>query len=296
MTARILTCTTAQYHADHESLGPPALHNSYAKVIVQSSPMHAWYLHPRLGGAAHEATAAMDAGSLMHALVLNQPMDEFLAEYEIIDVPDFKKLDARALRDAAIAAGKKPVKKDAFAAALAEARTAAQAIVIRLAALDEPIVFDGESEVKVEWEESLTDPVNEILCRGMLDHVRFHAKGATIYDLKKCESAADESCRKAIANYGYDIQGAAYTSALGKLHPELLGRIDFVDVFVEIEPPYGVNPIAFGGATRHRGEVLWAKACREWALAMKTGKWRGYSSGRKELDVAPWALSQAEEL
>jgi PDDEXK-like uncharacterized protein DUF3799 len=289
VTARLLTCTTAEYHLDLKNTpdAPIALHNSSAKRLIEKSPMHAHAIHPRLGAKGRDTTKAMDAGTLMHALILGQPMDSFV----VLDVADYKTKDARALRDAAIADGMQPVKR----ADLEEAKVAAAQIVVRLAELETPILFTGESEVKIEWEENDHEG-NITLCRGMIDHVILRPGGATIYDLKTIEGADEESCKRQIANYGYDIQGAAYTSALAKLYPHLQGRIEFVDVFVEIEPPYGVNPLSHGGPTRHRGEMLWAKACREWAIAMKTGKWRGYSTGTRTTDVPTWALMQTEEL
>jgi hypothetical protein len=269
VTARILTCTTAEYMAD--PCETPSLSASIAKRIIHQSPLHAWQYHPRLGGTRSNATAEQDTGTLLHALLLNQPMEGFA----IAPFSDFRKNIAKEWRDAAESMGKIVVKEDEFA----EAKRLADSI--RHQCSERGIEFSGESEVKVEWTESTSD--GPVLCRGMMDRLL----PKRILDLKSCARADLQSCAQAVVRYGYDIQGAAYRSAskalLGVSRP-------FVLVFFEKEPPYAVTPVTLNGQFENLGEVKWERACRTWARCLRENVWPGYVSEVTPIEAPPWAL------
>ena len=273
MTARLLDISTADYHADVGS-GVPRLSASIARELVAKSPLHAWQIHPRLGGTPRAPTEKMDAGSLVHALLLGDGMDEFA----VIDVADFRTKAAQALRDAAIEQGKTVIK----AADLARTTLVVNRLRERLT--DIGIDLTGTSEMKVEWTETVAGET--VLCRGMMDHVI----GPQILDLKTTTSADLKSCARHVIEYGYDIQGAAYVSALGKLHPELRGRGEFVAVFLETEPPYAVTPVRFDGTLRELGQRKWERAVKTWGQCLRTGIWPGYVGGITQIEAPTWAL------
>lgn len=273
--ARILPCTTAQYHAD--PCATPSLSASIARVLVAKSPLHAWQAHPRLGGGGDSAASkAMDEGSLLHALILDQPLDAFA----VLDFDDFRKGAAREAREGAEALGQIVVLKRDFDKAAETAR------ILKDRLGDLGIAFTGSSEVKVEWEEQI-DGVS-VLCRGMMDHVI----GRTILDLKTTRSGDLKSIARSVYDYGYDIQGAAYRSALGKLHPEFRGKTSFVLAFVETVEPFAVTPVELDGQFEHLGQVRWETAVRKWARCLKTNTWPGYVDGLTAVEPPPWAMSE----
>lgn len=277
--ARFLDVTTAAYHAD--PCERPSLSSSVACEIVSRSALHAWQVHPKLGGLRREATAATNDGTLIHALLLGEGDDQIA----VLDVENFRTNAAKEKRDAALAAGKTIVKAADYDAA----KDVAELLRKRLAGRG--IVFDGRSEAKIEWAEETDE--GPVLCRGMLDHhkVRFGAiPSATIYDLKTIRSCAERMVQSHIAEYGYDIQEAAYRSAVGAVAPETIGRIDCVFLFVEIEPPYDIRPVRLDGIARDTGETKWRHACRTWARCLKTDTWPGYTDGITEIGLPPWAL------
>ena len=50
----------ADYHADRVGHGDaPSLSSSVARTLIQQSPIHAWFKHPKLGNAPRESTASM---------------------------------------------------------------------------------------------------------------------------------------------------------------------------------------------------------------------------------------------
>jgi hypothetical protein len=173
----------------------------------------------------------------------------------VLDVKDFRTKAAKEARDAARAAGKTVVKAADFAAA----EIVADELKVRLAR--KGIKLTGSSEQKVEWTEE-TEEDGSVLCRGMIDHLVMHftdVTGATIYDVKTIRSAHPKTVQRHILEYGYDIQEAAYRSAVGHIVPEAIGRIDFVFLFCEIEPPYACTPVRLTGSGAHRPEQVGAR-------------------------------------
>jgi hypothetical protein len=278
-TARFLDVSTAEYHAD--PCAQPSLSASIARELIHKSPLHAWQVHPKLGNLQREETESASDGTLIHALMLGEGMDGIA----VLDVKDFRTKAAQEARDAAAAAGKTVVKAADFAAA----EIVADELKVRLAR--KGIKLTGSSEQKVQWTEE-TEEDGSVLCRGMIDHLVMHftdVTGATIYDLKTIRSAHPKTVQRHILEYGYDIQEAAYRSAVGHIVPEAIGRIDLVFLFCEIEPPYDVYPTRLNGQWRAHGQNKWERACRTWAQCLKTDTWPGYSSGITEIEMPPWA-------
>lgn len=285
MSARILDVTPEQYHAD--PCETPSLSASAAKDLILQSPLHAWQFHPRLGKLPRKPSDSMDDGTLIHALLLGKGMERIA----VLDVKDFKTNAAKELRDAALAEGKCVVKVVDYGVAVAVAAKLKE----RIAKFG--IAFDGLSEQCIEWTEP-TEEEGDVLCRSMLDHatVRYSAApSATIYDVKTIRSADALSIQRAILNYGYDIQEAAYRSAVSALVPDARGRIDFVFLFAEIEPPFAVRPKRLTGMWQAMGQAKWDRAVRTWARCLKAGTdekhWPAYETEITEIDPPPWALT-----
>jgi hypothetical protein len=255
----------------------PALSPSVAKTLVTKSPAHAYAEHPLLGGVPRESTDSMERGSLIHALVFGEGR-----EIVVVDAKDWKTKAAQEARSAAREAGKLAV----LAHKLAEVRETATAITNNLA--EAGVILNGASEVKIEWEDEATDG-SRVLCRGQLDHI---VGDRIIYDLKIVDSAHPEACSRQAYAYGYDIQGAAYVRALSDLYPENAGRIDFVLLFAEPEPPFAVWPARFSGDMRHLGETRWQRAVDLWATCMAAKLWPGYADEIATLEAPAWALSR----
>lgn len=280
MSARILQCTEAEYFADPCAV--PSLSQSIAHTIVSKSPAHAFLEHPRLGKtsiADTDPTAAKDAGKIMHKLLLGKGSD-----VEVIVADDFKSMAARNARDAARAAGKVPIVEHKFE----HLREAAEVLRKKLADRGYPLI--GESELAFEWaEEGLNGPV---LCRGRMDHVILEQ--ATIYDVKKIESAHPDTCSNHIYEYGYDIQWAAYVSALRKFlgQPDLL--VDMIFLFVEIDPPYAITPVNLRecGQYVEIGNMRWQRAVGIWERCLARNDWPEYCDRPVQVEPRPWVINK----
>jgi len=275
--ARILKVTLDEYHADPCMV--PSLNQSIAHTLVTRSPAHAWCEHPKLGDLPPEPTKAKDDGAVIHALLLGKG-----ADVDVLDCDSFRTKAARTIRDEAIEAGRVPMLRKRYEQIV----EAAARIRANLAGFG--VSLEGEHELPIEWHE----PGDEgyVVCRGLLDTVRLDA--GVIVDVKKIVSADPRTCARHAYEYGYDIQAAAYTSALQKLRPELAGRSDFIFVFMELEPPYAVVPCRPSGVLRELGERRWQRAVLTWERCLRDGYWPSYTETITQLDAPPWALTQEE--
>lgn len=279
--ARLIDMDATAYHAD--LIGDePTLSASVASTMIRSSPYHAWLRHPKLGGTPRETTPEMDRGSIIHGLVFGTPVDAL-----VIDADNYRGKAAQEARDYARDCGRVPV----LAREMESFRAVAEAIG---GALDKVgVQLSGESEKVAVWEES--SEAGPVQCRGMLDHLSIDPDSATIFDLKTCRSAHPRACERHIIEYGYDIQRAAYVSAVEKIHPELAGRIRFVWLFVEEVDSQGKPGVVLtvaeaSGAMRELGESRWCRAVETWAKCLRSNEWPAYGSVR--LDAPDWALKE----
>lgn len=266
----------------------PRLHQSIAHVLISRSPLHAWAIHPDLGGQSTKGSAAKTTGSLVDAMLLGSGPD--VVVIDPVDypnkkggIPDGWTNDAiREARDSAIAAGKLPILKGEHSELISTVET------LRARLAEKGIEFSGASQVPVEW----TSPNAGVACAGRLDHL---LDDLTIYDLKTTRNASEEAIQRSMISYGYDIQRAAYVEAIETLHPELMGRVRFRFLFCEVEPPYAVTVADAAGTMRALGEHKWRRACETWARCLETGLWPGYSDDVMQIEAKPWQLSEAAE-
>lgn len=263
------------YHAD--PCPAPSLSSSIAKELIERSPLHAWQLHPKLGGGSRTATAAQDHGSLVHELLLGRGRG-----LAIVEANDWRTKAAKLAKAEAQAQGLTPV----LARKHAIANTACAKIRARLSA--QGVELAGESEVTVVWREQT--PHGEIWARARFDHL----EGATIVDLKTTERATKSACERQIIAMGYDIQRAAYVRALTTIRPELGGRVRFLFAFIETEPPYGVMVADVDSVLRTFGDRRWVDAVDRWAWALQSEHWHGYAPV-PQFEAPGWLLARMEE-
>jgi hypothetical protein len=278
MTAEILDVSETEYRGDPGKV--PSLSASIAKVLIMESPAHAYDIHPKLGNRPRKPTAAMDEGTLVHALLLGKG-----TEIQIIDAPDFRTKAAQEARDMATGAGRLPVlrhKLDAAEKIVSQVRE-------RIASFG--ISLDGMSEVAFKWDE-LGEDGEPVACRARLDHVNLET--GLILDVKKTESANPKKIARYMIDYGYDIQWAAYTRAVEFLKPELQGRVEMVFLFVELDPPYVVVPAKPAGLLREFGLKRWDRAVKLWERCLRTNSWPGYVTETAMLEPPAWMV--ADEL
>lgn len=262
------------YHGDADG---PRLSQSLAVLAACKTPLHAWQAHPLLGAAPWRYEVSDDDGSLIHSLIL-EPDSKLIEELDPSTVhtkdgkpakSPFATEEGKALRAAAAARGSILMLTEV----LGVYKYKAAAIRSRLA--DIGVVFDGDSEVVIYWEEQ--GPFGPVRCRARLDHLTFRDGRARIIDLKTCDSAHADDAQMVLWKKGYDIQRAAYTRAVEAAFPDYVGRVDFVLAFGELEKPYAVNAITLDAELQRVGEQRWERGRDRWAEGLRSDKWPGYT-------------------
>ena len=278
----------ADYHADKLwDGGGPSLSSSLAKIFVAKTPEHARLSHPRLlregeEMLSREATSSLSDGTILHRLVLGAGGDLVL-----IDADDFRTKAAQAARDAAVAEHKIPMLREKFAGYQRTAET-----IQRRLREEWGIALDGESEVVVVWYERAFD-FTPVRCRARIDHLWLDRAAAI--DLKTCDGASADECSRSVGAYGYQIQDAAYRSAIRALRPDARA-VDMSFAFAEKSPPNVVTWVGLNGMYRDLGEQQWKYAVNTWAECMRSGVWPAtYAKERLYLAPKPWDIARWEE-
>lgn len=275
--ASILPVSEPQYRAD--PLPVPSLSKSIAHTLVTKSPLHAWLEHPRLGGQPKPPTDATDNGVLFHKLLLGKG-----PEIEVIHCDAYRSNAAKEARDAALAAGKLPMKVGDYEPTM----NAYEAIKANLKAVGFEFTT-GRAEVPVKWYEDGAE--GSVLCRSMPDWLPGAEFSGVCVDLKTARSVHPRAIQRAVMDFGYALQEAAYTRMLERLYPDWAGRIEFQFAFFETEPPYAVLPVRLSGAFREYGLRRWTRAVSIWERCLATNTWPGYATDWVTIEPPMWALS-----
>lgn len=262
------------YHGD--PCETPSLSRSVAKVLLDQSPGHAAFIHPRLNKryqAPHVDKFAL--GTVVHALVLGRG-----GEFELVDAKDWRTNAAKEARDNIAAKGKTPILVGQFEAA----EDAAKSISGRLA--DFGMTLDGgKAEAVMIWD----DPVAG-LCRSMVDSI----SNPTVVDLKTTSVALSlETAARQCSQLAYEFQFAFYERGLQCL--DVLGAdLDYIILFVEINPPYAVLPVRLPNAAKALGRACVARACKIWAACKAANEWPLYRGEIPTVEYPPWAIAEWE--
>jgi hypothetical protein len=137
----------------------PALSPSIARVLHDESPRHAWSAHRLLGAGPRKTTEPMEAGKLMHHLVLEDG-----SRAVEIDADSYQTKAARELRDAARAAGHFPLLRSKAVST----HRAASRIRARMREYGYDLARAGLTEHRMEWQDEL-DSGMVIDCSGVID-------------------------------------------------------------------------------------------------------------------------------
>jgi len=280
--------TEEDYHTQ-KLLDEPALSYSIAKLLVTKTPAHAKYAHPILGGSngVRESTAAMDRGSLAHAMILGKGKDIVILPEQFTD---FRKKEAKEIADKAASEGKLAV----LQSAVDECSDLVAAFISQLKGTEFECFFDkeAESEVAFFWRDAETG----ILMQGKMD--KFHRSKAFIFDPKITTDASTKAFDRKALDMSYHIQSSFYRNGVQTLLPELAGRVRFVFLVIEDKPPYALNAIEYTGMGDALADFDARAAINTWAECLKSNKWPGYiRDGQGNwMDGPPWALREKQLL
>lgn len=257
---------SADYFAD--PCPEPSLSQSIAKLIIDRSPLHGKFEHPRLAPAAAQDDEferydkAKAIGNAAHKIILGRGKD-----LDIIQSSDFRNKAAKDARDAAYAAGREPVLEKHLA-------TASDMVASALFQLKHHEASDafqnGAGEVVLVWQE------DGIWFRQMIDWL--HDDLLTVDDMKTTGlSVAPHSLGMMMVNAGWDVQAAMAERGLNILDPKNAGRRRFRFIAQEQYEPYALTVAQMGEAALTMGRKKLQVAADIWRVCVETGHWPGYA-------------------
>jgi hypothetical protein len=266
----------AAYHADPVP-GRSLSSTGAKKLLPPSCP--ALFQHDRIHGQAPRDE--FDFGHAVHSLVLGEG-----PQFEVLDFPDWRSKTAREARDEARASGLVPI--------LTGDWTTAEAMAQRVA--EHPIIgglFQGGTpEVSLFWQDAAT----EQWCRGRVDYLK-QLPGLTLsVDYKTTKDASPEAIRRAIHEYGYNLQAAWYMAGLGTLRPDDDQR--FVFVFQQKTAPYLITVRELDQQALDIGRAKAERALRIYAECTAADRWPDWTGPIADIpfiNLPTWAAIRDTE-
>lgn len=281
LTPGIYEMSAELYHADPAPTA--SLSASIAKVICQTSMLHAKMQHPRLTElAGRDEAVHFDIGTAAHALLLQglevahiiQATRKEGSGKQRVDtgepVTDYKTKDAREERDSARAAGLVPILAHQWKAIQEMVAAAREQLAAHKEASD--MFTAGKPEQSLIWFE----PDEQIWCRARFDWLH-DTVGFLRYidDYKTVSTSANpENLSRTIFSLGYDIQEAFYRRGLKAIDPHCEPVFRFA--FQETYPPYALSVVSLGPDVMAIGEKKIAYAREKFSKSLKSGIWPAY--------------------
>jgi hypothetical protein len=282
----------AEYHGD--PCPAPSLSSSIAKILLQQTPGHAWWAHPRLNRSkaleVEESTKAQQAGSVLHKLLLGQGRP-----VAVLNFDNYRTNAAKTARDKAMAEGALPI----LAHEMAQAEEVAAGARKQIERTDTAeVLLDGEAEVTGVWQED-----NGVWCRMRIDWLPDSAREGghiIVPDFKTTgKSAHPDKWQKDLFDYGGDIQAAFYERGLRKLVPNIR-TVDFRFVVIEQTEPYAVSVCRASNQALEQAHDTVDLAIRTWGELLKRGTnleaWPFYDTETVSIDPPTWRAAGNELL
>lgn len=272
----------ADYFADCAPM--PSLTQSIAKVLIEKSPLHAWYQHPRLNpDFKRTEETQFDIGNIAHSLMLGRGKD-----IEVIEFDDWRKADAKKAREKAAEQGKLAVLGKHYQRA--DRMVVAAVEQLKLRGLSR-FFRDGHGEVVTVWNEPGVLDEDDIYLRQMIDWLS--PDGLEFIDYKSTEmSVAPHSIDRMMFNAGWSIQAAMAERGLDAIQPGNAGRRKFYFVVQEAFVPYALTVVELTRGPMTMGHKQLDRAVEIWGQCMRNGVWPGYPLDIVTPEWPGWAEQQ----
>lgn len=266
----------ADYRAD--PCPEPSLTQSLCKILLNHSPLHAWYACPSLNPEfTYDDDTKFDIGNVAHRLLLGRGKD-----IEVVRFSDWRKKEAQELRDAAADRGCIAVLVHQFE----QAQFMVQAARNQLEHHEDCDAFtNGTAEVMIAWQE------DGIWCRALIDWLDDDLRTVTDYKTTSASVAPHVIGVRAEAA-GWHIQAAFIERGLDLLDPDGAGRRRYRFVAQETAKPYALTVMHMSEHWLTMGRKQVASAMALWRGAITTDTWHGYTSCAIVPEFPGWSESR----
>lgn len=253
----VYSISEADYHADPVPGG--SLSTSWAKKLLPPS-VPALFDYERRHGRPRKK--AWDFGTAAHAMVLGTG-----PELVVVPAESWRTADAQRMRDDAYADGAIPLLPHEHEQILAMAKALREHPVAGW--LFQP--GHGLPEQSLFWRDAPTG----VMRRARLDWMPIVGESRLIIpDYKTARAVDAESLSKAMNDFGYHMQAAAYTDGAKALGLDQAPA--FVNVYQAKTPPYLVHVVEVDAMALTIGRDLNRRALDIYAECTAAGHWPGY--------------------
>lgn len=263
------------YHAD--PCPTPSLSNSLIRDLLDKSPKHAAWKHPKLNPyASMVANKSMNRGTLLHNLILGCG-----SEIEVIHKDSFSTKEAKEKRDQALLEGKTPIlAKDYY-----EIKECSEIAIKKIAnhPACEGFFNVGHSEAVIAWQE------DNIWCRGMVDRLP-QEHNFPLFDLKGTDNSASPLKWEKRLLEVYRTQGVFYNRGLSKI--DGIKRPPMRFIVIEMFAPFEI--VVFN-LTEELEEIATdevQRAIQIWQHSTRTNEWPGYPNQIVSVLPKAWVINQ----
>lgn len=260
----ILQMTEEEYQADKVA-DVPSLSASICKILIASTPLHAWTAHPKLNpNFVREEKEIFDRGAIAHALLL-QGIDAGV----VVDFEDWRTKASKEQRDIIRFGGQIPILGKHWKAVKTMVDRAREQLAVHKEAKN--AFTNGRPEVTITWHDETSDG-QYVLCRSRIDWL--HDDYRFVDDYK---STGRDVNPETIANKmldDWDIQAEFYRRGVEKIAGI---RPQFRFIAQENTEPYALSVIGIDPAFEWIGQKKVQAAIDTWAKCLSTNHWPGYS-------------------
>jgi len=260
----------------------PSLSASLAHILLTRSPLHCFTCHPRLNPdwSPGDSEPRQIIGTVAHALLLENDRGRVV----VVDEKDWRKKDAQAQRDEALATGRLPILSEDMEHVEAMVAAARE----QIAASERPDLFvSGHVERSMVWEEG------GVWWRSRPDWIS--TDGLVLADVKTTGGAGEPLAwsNGPLTSYEFDLQGALALRGARYFHGH--AERAFVFVVIETAPPFALSLVGLGPTFLEFAERKLNRAAELWRACRETGVWPGYPARICWADPPPYALARHED-
>lgn len=247
------------YHAD--PCPTPSLSNSLIRDLLDKSPKHAAWKHPKLNkNAGIIPNKSMNKGTLLHNLILGCG-----SEIEVIHADNFLTKKAKENRDQALLEGKTPILEKDYDEIKKCSEIAIEKIANHPAC--EGFFNVGHSEAVIAWQE------DNIWCRGMVDRLP-QDHNFPLFDLKGTDNSASPLKWEKRLLEVYRTQGVFYNRGLSKI--EGIKRPPMRFIVIEMFAPFEIAVFSLSDGLEELALNEAERAIKIWGYSLKNQSWFGY--------------------
>lgn len=270
----------ARYHSD--PCETPSASSSILKTLIDRSPLHAWWDHPRLNPDFEysASTEAQGNGTILHSMILGTP-----APYRVLNFDSFRTNAAKEARDLALLEHKIPILADK----IEPLSKVAAALRERIKA-DFPHIHAALHDPETLFEASVVARIGGVLCRARFDCLPPARHGFTP-DLKFTGlSAEPEAWGRKLVN-DHMFQAGMYPRTIEATRGD---RPEFWFLVCETDAPYGVSLHAMDPQMEDLAARKVNRALALWSECLRTNNWPGYSTQVHYQEPPPWEMARWE--